>query len=57
MTPNMSRRNASLSRAACSGPRGGQSRVLERPGRGAFAITPIAQPAMSRITHFPLNWF
>src|SRR5271156_321444 len=39
----MSRRNAALSAAAWCGSSGGQSRVLEKPGRGALAITPIAQ--------------
>src|SRR3984957_9473467 len=39
----VSRRKAALSRAACSGRSGGQRRVLEWPGRGDFAITPMAQ--------------
>ncbi len=39
----VSRRKAALSAAACSGRRGGHSRVLEEPGRGVFAMTPIAQ--------------
>ena len=39
----MSRRNAALSAAACAGCSGGHSRVFARPGRGAFAMTPIAQ--------------
>src|SRR5208283_525110 len=39
----VSRKKAALSAAACSGRRGGHSRVLEKPGRGVFAMTPMAQ--------------
>jgi hypothetical protein len=41
----VSRRKAPLRSAAWSGLSGGHSRVLERPLRGALAITPIAQVA------------
>jgi hypothetical protein len=36
-------KKAALNSAACSGRRGGHSRVLEKPGRGVFAMTPMAQ--------------
>jgi hypothetical protein len=39
----MSRKNAALSSIASSGISGGHSLVLTRPGRGAFAITAMAQ--------------
>jgi hypothetical protein len=42
----VSRRKAALSAAACAPVSGGQRRVFERPGWGAFAITPIAQLAV-----------
>ena len=53
----VSRRNAALSADACSGRRGGQSRVFENPGRGTFAMTPMAQrpldePGVSVSSHF-----
>ena len=41
--PVVSRRKAPDSAAACLGVRGGQSRVFERPARGALAMTPMAQ--------------
>jgi hypothetical protein len=39
----VSRKNAALSSAAWAELRRGQRRVLECPGRGDFAMTPIAQ--------------
>src|SRR5271169_4200433 len=44
----VSRRKAALSLAAWLLLRGGQRRLLERPARGAFAITPIAHVARIR---------
>ena len=41
--------------AAWTGRNGGQSRVLEKPGRGAFAMMPIAQSLTHPMLHIPLN--
>jgi hypothetical protein len=46
----VSRKKAALSAAACSGLRGGHSRVLEKPGRGVFAMTPMAQLPCDALT-------
>jgi hypothetical protein len=53
----VSRRNAALRVDACSGRRGGQSRVFEYPGRGTFAMAPMAQrpldePGVSLSSYF-----
>ena len=40
----MSRKKPALSAAAASGASGGTRRVLTAPGRGALAITAMAQP-------------
>src|SRR6267154_6075142 len=48
----ISRRKLALSAEAALGDNGGTRRVLTRPGRGAFAITAIAQPPLGDIGAF-----
>ena len=53
----VSRRNAALSADACSGRKGGQSRVFEYPGRGTFAITLMAQRPLDEPGVSPSSYF